>query len=169
MKKNKMMGRIIVLLVIIIIVCTIIIVHLLINNKKLEYAPLEIEPNVIKLNDDDKKLEAPEGGSAVRLTYSNKAKIDLAKKEINLNLKNPSVSTQDMILEVIIVSDNNETIIAKSGRIKPGYGLSTLPLSDKVVLKSGQYNGKLNIYYYDETTAEKSIVNTNIPITIDVK
>ena len=169
MKKDKAMVRIIFLLIIIIVVCAIAIVYLLINNNKLEYAPLEIEPNVTKLKDDDKKLEAPEGGSAVRLTYSNKAKIDLERKEISLNLKNPSVSTQDMILEVIIISDSNETIIAKSGRIKPGYGLSTLPLNDKVILKTGQYNGKLNIYYYDEETAEKSIVNTNIPITIDVE
>ena len=168
MKKDKVMLRIIVFLVVVILVCGIVIAWLLLGNKKKEYAPIEIDPNVTKLNDDGKKMITPEGGSAVRLTYSNKVKIDLNKKEVSFNLKNPSASNQDMLLEIIIISDDNETIIAKSGRIKPGYGLSVLPLTDKVILKSGQYNGKFNINYYDEETAEKSIVNTNIPITIDV-
>ncbi len=168
MKKDKLMIKIIIALIVVIVFCSIIIVYLIINNKKLEYAPLEIEPNVTKIEDDKKKINVPDGGSAVRLSYSNKAKINLEKKEIILNLKNPSVSTEDMILEVFVISDNNETIIAKSGRIKPGYGLTSLPLNDNVIFKAGQYNGKFIIYYYNDDTAEKSIVNTNIPITIDV-
>ena len=169
MKKDKLMLKIIIFLIIVIVGCGITIIWLLNNNKKTEYAPVEIEPNVKKIDDDGKKMDVPEGGSAVRLTYSNKAKISLSKKEINFNLKNPSASSQDMVLEVFIVSDDKEIIIAKSGRIKPGYGLSSLPLTDKVVLKSGEYTGQFIVYYYDEQTAEKSIVNTKIPITIDVE
>lgn len=132
-----------------------------------DYAPGVLDVNAVPMPDDGTKLKAPKGGGSVSLSYSDKVAVDLKKKQVDIYFQNPSKSTQDIVLQVIVTQGKKEIVIAQSERISAGYALYKLDLKEK--LKTGGYKGKFNIIFYDEKSGEKAIVNTNIPITIAVE
>ncbi|MBO5095964.1 MAG: hypothetical protein J6B98_03740 [Bacilli bacterium] len=134
-----------------------------------DYAPGVLDPNAVPLPDDEEKLAASEGGGAVSLSYSDKVAVDLKKKKVEFYFQNPSKSTQDIVLQVIVKQGDSEVVIAQSERISAGYALYNLDLKKDAKLKKGGYEGKFNVIFYDEETGEKAVVNTNIPITIAVE
>lgn len=134
-----------------------------------DYAPGVLDPNAVPMPDDGKKLEASEGGGAVSLSYSDKVAVDLKKKKVEFYFQNPSKSTQDIVLQVIVKQGDKEVVIAQSERISAGYAIYNLDLKKDAKLASGGYKGKFNVIFYDEETKEKAVVNTNIPITIAVE
>lgn len=132
-----------------------------------DYAPQEEEQYAEEIPDDNsKKLEQPEGGGAVSLTYSKDVSIDLSEKIASLVFANPSKSNQDMVLQIVV----QDTVIVQSGTLKPGNQVKSLALinSTEQQMSAGTYEGKFNVLYYDQTTGEKAIVNTEIPVTITV-
>ena len=133
-----------------------------------DYAPQETEKHAEKLpNDGGEKMESPEGGGAVSLTYSNQVQIDLGKKVAALLFANPGKSNQDIVVQIVI----KEEVILQSGTITPGHQvtiLDLLPGAEKKLVPGG-YDGKFVILYYNRETGEKAIVNTEIPIHITVE
>lgn len=132
-----------------------------------DYAPQQMEQHAETIpNDSDEKMEKPEGGGAVSLTYSNKVTIDLSDKAASLYFANPGKSTQDMMLQIAI----QDTVILQSGILKPGNQVKLLELLEgsEKMLQPGGYEGKFVVLYYDQTSGEKAMVNTEIPITINV-
>lgn len=132
-----------------------------------DYAPQEEEEYAEDIpGDEGGKLESPEGGGSVSLTYSTEVSIDLGKKKAALHFGNPGKSNQDMVLQIVI----QDNVVVQSGTLKPGKQVDSLDLladaEDKLV--AGTYDGRLNILYYDQETGEKAIVNTEIPVTIEV-
>ena len=114
------------------------------------------------------KLETPEGGGAVGIIYTKDGiSVDLSDKKISLLFGNPSRSNMDMIIQVVV----RNQLIAQSGRLVPGYKLQTLDLANGAEKKlvPGTYDAKYIVYYYDPESGEKAILNTEIPITIQVK
>ena len=162
MKNN---NKLIFILVILIIICVGAIAFILLNKQKPDYAPIEIDPNVVETDDGGEKLKASKGGGAVALSYDSNVVIDLKKKKLSVQFKNPSKSTQNMKLQVII--ENN--VIAQSELIPLGYSIYKLDLNNKVSLKEGTYKGKFKIQYYSEDNQEKASIDTDIPVTISVK
>lgn len=133
-----------------------------------DYAPQEMEQNAESIPDDSgEKMDTPEGGGSVSLTYSNEVTIDLSDKKASLYFANPGKSNQDMVLQVLI----QDTVIIQSGTLKPGNQVSTVDLLDGAAkqLAPGGYDGKFVVLYYSPETGEKAMVNTEIPITITVK
>ena len=66
-----------------------------------DYAPRETEKNALPIGDDgDKKLDQPEGGGAVSLTYAKDVTISLSEKSAKLLFGNPTKSNQDMVLRL---------------------------------------------------------------------
>lgn len=132
-----------------------------------DYAPQETEANAEPIEgDDNTKLEQPEGGGAVSLTYSKDVTVSLSDKTAGLLFANPGKSNQDMVVQLII----QDTVIVQSGTLKPGSQVTTLNLLDgaEQTLSEGTYEGKFNILFYDPDTGEKAIVNTEIPVTVNV-
>ena len=132
-----------------------------------DYAPQEMEQHAESIpNDSDEKLDAPEGGSSVSLTYSNKVTIDLSDKTASLYFANPGKSNQDMLLQISV----QDTVILQSGILNPGQQVKLLDLLEgsEEKLAEGGYEGKFVVHYYDQITGEKAMVNTEIPITINV-
>ena len=116
------------------------------------------------------KLEAAEGGGAVSLIYYDQVTVDLSDNKVYLRFDNPSKSVNNMTLEISI----KDTVLAKSGALQPGYRLTELPLqagvAEKLAAGYAYVDGaKYTIYYYDPTTGERAIVNTEIPITVTVQ
>lgn len=132
-----------------------------------DYAPQEEEQNAETIpNDTGEKMENPEGGGSVSLTYSREVSIDLSDETATLLFANPGKSNQDMVLQIVI----QDTVIVQSGMLKPGNQVTALDLLDGAAkkLSAGTYEGNFNVLYYNPETGEKAIVNTEIPITITV-
>lgn len=132
-----------------------------------DYAPRETEPNQTPIvGDDDSKMKAEDGGGAVSLTYSSYVTIDQSDQHAVLMFANPGKSTQDMVLQIVI----QDQIVAQSGRLTPGNKVTALNLLDGVgkKLMVGGYDAKFVVLYYNPDTREKSIVNTEIPISVSV-
>lgn len=132
-----------------------------------DYAPQQIEENAEPIGDDgDEKLSQPEGGGAVGLTYAKEVGISLSDKSATLLFANPTKSNQDMVLQLVI----DDVVILQSGRLEPGNRVTTLDLLDGAEkrLSAGGYNGKFVVLYYDRTSGEKAMVNTDIPVTVTV-
>ncbi len=132
-----------------------------------DFPPQVVDPNAKPIPDDDKgKLDHEEGGGAVILDYSNKMTIDLSDKQATLSFLNPGRSSSNMVLWLMI----QDTVIAQSGLIIPGYQIENLDLIKNAAksLVEGVYNGKFVVYYYDPETNERALVNSELPITITV-
>ena len=132
-----------------------------------DYAPQEEEQNAEPISGDTgEKLDAPEGGSSVSLTYSRDVIISLKDETASLLFANPGKSNQDIVLQIIIQGE----VIVQSGTLKPGNQVTTLELIDGMAekLSAGTYEGSFAVLYYDPETGEKAIVNTEIPVTITV-
>lgn len=132
-----------------------------------DYAPQQQEQNAETIPDDSgEKMEKPEGGGSVSLTYSNKVTIDLSDKAASLYFANPGKSNQDMVVQISI----QDTIILQSGTLAPGHQVKLLNLLEgaETMLQPGGYEGKFIVLYYDQESGEKAMVNTEIPVTITV-
>lgn len=170
-EKQESKSKIVVFLLLVILACVGIIVYLVFfkEPKYVDYAPGKEDDNIVLLPNSGDKMEKSQGGGAVSLSYSNKVDIDLKSGQVSVNFKNPSRSTQSMVLQVIIKQNERDVVIAESNRIPPSYAIYELDLKENISLSNGEYEGIFNIMYYDEETDEKAIVNTNIPIKITVK
>lgn len=132
-----------------------------------DYAPKQLEPNAEPMGDEgDEKMSQPEGGGAVSLTYSKDVSIDLSDKTCSLLFGNPTKSNQDMVVQIVI----QDEVIVESGRLEPGNQVTKLDVSDEAAAKltAGGYDGKIAVLYYQQDTGEKAIVNTEIPVTVEV-
>ena len=133
-----------------------------------DYAPKQEEQNAKPIEGDGgEKLEKPEGGGSVSLTYAREVEIDLGSKTAKLLFANPGKSNQSLVVQIVI----QDTVIVQSGTLKPGNQVDTLDLMAGMEKKlaAGTYEGSFRVLYYDLETGEKAIVDTQIPITITVK
>ena len=102
----------------------------------------EDEENGESMGDEgDKKLDQPEGGGAVSLTYTKDVVIDLSENKVSLLFGNPSRSNQGMVLQIII----QDKVIVQSGTLKPGVQVKELELTGNAKLQPGVYEGKFNV------------------------
>lgn len=132
-----------------------------------DYAPRQEEIHAKPIEGDtNEKMEAAEGGGAVSLTYGTNVSIILSNETAALMFANPGKSTKDMVVQVVI----QDNILVQSGKLTPGNQVTTLDLVEGAAKKlaPGGYEGKLVVHYYDQTTGEKAIVNTEIPVTVSV-
>ena len=169
--KNKMKLLVVVLLLVA-VACLCVAVWALFFRETVvltpDYAPQQEEVMAETIPDDSgEKMEQPQGGGSVSLTYAREVTIDLAGETASLYFANPGRSNQDIVLQIVI----QDTVVVQSGTLKPGNQISSLSLLSgaKNQLAAGVYNGKFIVLYYDPVSGEKAIVNTEIPITITVK
>lgn len=133
-----------------------------------DYAPVTTEKYAEPIpNDKGGQVAAQPGSGSVSLTYSNEVTIDLGSGSVSLLFANPGRSNQDMVLQIVI----QDTVILQSGRITPGNQVTALELTEAAagMLSPGGYEGSFLIFYYDLTSGEKSIVNTEVLISVTVR
>lgn len=160
------------ILILLIIICLCVIGYLLYEKRETltpDYAPGIIDTNAIIEQDNEKKMDVSSGGGAMSISYSNVVAIDKANKNIKLYYKNPSKSRASVVLELVILSNNKEYVIGKTGLLPPGYALYKMDLDTDLNLPVGGYNGMFKLTIYDEETGEKQIVNSKIDVSIEVK
>lgn len=132
-----------------------------------DYAPPETEEYAQSVPDDGHdKMQSEEGGGSVNITYSNQVDISLEDEKAYLMFMNPSRSNQNMVLHIVI----HDEVVVQSGIIAPGYRINELSLQDGAaeMLSEGGYDGSFEVYYYNPDSNEKAVVNTVIPIYVQV-
>lgn len=124
------------------------------------------EQNAEALNDTDEKLDEPEGGGSVSLTYSKDVKVDISERQVSLLFANPSKSNRSMVLQITV---QNEAV-AQSGTLEPGFQVTTLDLLEGVDQKiiAGEYEGQFEVFYYQQDTGDREVITTEIPVSISV-
>lgn len=118
--------------------------------------------------DDDSEEETSEGeGGSVGLIYGAEVNVDLSEKEAYLIFGNPSRSNKNVVLQIII----QDKIIVQSGTITPGNRVTKLDLLDgaEKLLEKGGYDGKFKVLFYDIETGQRSVIDTDIIIKINVQ
>ena len=161
-KDNSKSLALTIIAILILILCFIF--HSYITNKDLM---IKTDENAIKENDDDEKMDVSAGGGAVSLTYSNQVVVNMKDKKVNFYLKNPSKSRQDLTLEIYMKTNNDEILVAKSDMIPTGYSIKELDLENKL-LEEGNYKGYMKLYFYDENSSNKELVDSRINMDIKV-
>ena len=134
-----------------------------------DYAPGKLDPNAESISGDDTgKLEAPVGGGAISMQFVDKVTIDLSDKKAYLNYSNPSKSTQNIVLQIVI----KDQVVVQSERIEPGYQIKELPLlsgADKLLAEGVYTQAVFKVLSYNPVTGEKSMIDTQAEITVTVQ
>ncbi len=108
-------------------------------------------------------------GGVMEVSYSNEIQIDLNNSLINLTYKQ-GPSTNNTKVQVILVKDDKEYVLAESGEIEPGESLETLTLENSFtsLLQEGVYTGLLRITILNNDSSVANI-NNDIDVTITVQ
>ena len=172
--KNNKVRILIILLSVGIVVCVAVTVWAVFFREPAkvitpDYAPGKLDPNAERITGNDTgKLETPSGGGAISLQYVDKVTIDLSDKKAYLTYANPSKSTQNIVLQIVIKGQ----VIVQSERIEPGYQVRELPLlpgADKMLSEGVYTEAVFKILSYNPETGEKAMVDTQAEITVTVQ
>ncbi len=132
-----------------------------------DYAPIQSDTNATDIeNDSTDKLDAPEGGGAVGLTYSDTVTVDLSDGTVKMMFQNPGRSLNNMVLQVVV----QDTLLAQSDLLIPGKQLNQLSLKKDALskLQPGGYDGKFVVSIYNPETGEKNMIDAEVEITVNV-
>ena len=131
-----------------------------------DYYPQETEPNQRPIGSDGDKLESPDGGGAINVTYSTQILVDLSDAAVTLMYANPVASNQNVAIYIEI----GELIITRSDLILPGYAVELLELDKYAAqrLVAGVYNAEIVIKAYDTQSGEKAMVDARGTVVVTV-
>lgn len=168
---NKTRNGIFIALIVLIILCLAVTVWALFFRDTTpavtpDYPPQGIEPNQSVMQEDNtSKLDAPEGGGAINVTFSTSATASLSADTVALYYANPAASNQNVAITLMI----DELVVAKSELITPGHEIRELKLEDeaKSALKAGGYDAELVVRAFNDD-GEKAMVDTKGEITLTV-
>jgi hypothetical protein len=111
----------------------------------------------------------PQLAHSLSFTLNETVYVYTSTRDCILNFVNPSGNTNSLVLELSIEdADGTRTVIAKSGAILPGYRLQSMTLDEDVQLDAGSYSGYITLCPYDTSTNNKSMVETELPVTLIV-
>ena len=170
-EKLKNLKWLIIILVTGIVICTGVTIWALFfrggGDISPDYPPQGIESNQIPIDGDDSgKLDSPEGGGAINVTYGTAATVELSEKTVTFYYANPNASNQNVSILIMV----NDLVVAKSDLITPGNQVSKLELQKDAAskLQVGGYDAELVVRACDPDSGEKAMVDTKGELTLTV-
>lgn len=132
-----------------------------------DYPAPPLDQGAEDVEDNEDKLDAPEGGGAVGMIYSNEVEIDLSDKKATLLFANPNRSTHNVAIQIVV----QDVVLAESGLLTPAKRITSLDVKDGIDMPVGVYasNAKIVVRFYDPETNACSIVNSEIAITLTIR
>ena len=132
-----------------------------------DYPAPPIEEGAEDMGDNEDKLEAPAGGGAVGMIYSDEVSIDLSDGKVTLLFANPNRSTHNVSIQLVV----QDLVLAESGLLPPSKQITSLDVKAGVSIPEGVYanNAKIVVRFYDPETNACSIVNSEIAIAVTVR
>lgn len=136
-----------------------------------DYATIEKEPSAKPMENtgNEVKPEVSQGGGSVTISFTDDIRYSMSGHNLSLYYQNPYASTHNVVVQVILISGEDQYLLAQSGILEPGYEVTSLVAdSNAPKLSVGGYEGKLKLLFYDSDTGERAIVDTDIPCVITV-
>lgn len=161
-RKKSQKGSLIFIGLLIVLLSIVLVSY--IANKDVYF---KIDDNAIKEEGKEDKMEVSPGGGAVSLEYSNQVAINTEEKEISMYLKNPNKSRENISIEIYMKENNKEVLVGKSEMIPTGYSINKLTL-ENIEITKGEYKGYIKVYFYNEKTNKKEIIDSKINVEIKV-
>lgn len=129
-------------------------------------APEQVEPNQTPMQGEETDLADGNTGSGVHLKYSTEVSVSITGAKASLYFGNAGDSAVDIVLQLVV----QDQVLAQSARLTPGNEVNTLDLVEGAAarLSKGGYDGELWLFYYDQDNGERSILNTKIPVKVEV-
>lgn len=139
-----------------------------------DYATITIDDNAVPMtgspDEPQERTQVEEGGGSVTISFMDDVRYNLSTGDVSLFYQNPYASTHDVVVQVILISGQNEYLLGQSGLLQPGYEVTHINgAGTSISLSPGGYTGKLKLLFYDPETGERAIVDTDIPTTITVE
>lgn len=126
-----------------------------------------VDMTAIKLEDNSNlpDIDVTEGGGYGMVTYMEDVNISISQKTSSLVFQNPSNSKLNMVVHLVV----GDTEVGVSGLLKPGYGIDHFSTLNIEHLKSGDYEGLLQVDNYDPDTGERTIMATEMEVKVHVE
>lgn len=170
-QKQKRQNILIILLIIGMAICMAVTVWAVffrqVDTLSPDYPPQGVETGQTPIEDDDSsKIDSPDGGGAINVTFGTTATASLSGQTVSLYYANPNASNQNVSVLVMV----EDLVVAKSELITPGHQLTQLTLEKEAAqkLQVGGYNAELVVRAYDPVSGEKAMVDTKGEITLTV-
>ena len=108
-----------------------------------------------------------DGSGTVSMSFTKYVTVDISEKKAYLSFANPSESTQDMQVQLVL----DEKVLAQNDKLTPGSKISQMTLIEGVEkdLETGRYEGKLAISFLNRDSGKRSVLNATIEVTIRVQ
>lgn len=168
-KRDKRTTRIIILLILLIILCVMILLRSCVVGTPIspDYPPQGTEENQSPIeNDSTDKLDSPEGGGAINVTYGTDVTVDLSENRVTLYYANPNASNQNVSILLMI----DDLVVAKSDLITPGNQVTELTIDSyaKSRLQPGGYDAEIVVRAYAPDSGEKAMIDAHGVVTVTV-
>lgn len=124
----------------------------------------EIDPDIEPIEGDSgEQTPAPSGGGSVAMVYTKAVTISLSSDKATIFYQNPASSNHSVVLELYIVSGDEEYFIGKTGLIPAGSAIYELNVSERSAnIREGTYTGLYRVIYYEPTTGVRAMVGSDI-------
>ncbi len=119
--------------------------------------------SITKVEDDGEES----GTVDASMKYSGYVTFLSEENLITLNFINPKESKKTLSLEIIANIDGEDIVLAKTGKIAPGYKIDSVKYDLDKKIEKGNYKGSFVVHFYDGEKEE--IVNSKIGINVYVK
>lgn len=136
-------------------------IYLIFHQPVADYPQLEFDLNAERIEVDEDMTASDE---EVMIVAGQSATVYVNSGTADIYYVNP-VSNQSNAQVALQVGDK---IVAESGLLEPGYGLTELTDVQADDLEFGQTDGCLIIYTYDRETGQRSIIDNKIQLTVTV-
>lgn len=131
------------------------------NVEKLQYPQIALDEYVEK---SETSVSSNEDKDEVTITIKEKVTVNVSDDLVELYYDNPSSNVANSRISLVI----DDEIIATSGLIKPGYSLYEMHNINSENLEYGQCTGSLVIDTFNPETGERSIMNNNVEVVVQV-
>ena len=178
-KKRGLIPTLLAILIVLIIIIIILLLRSCGNGGETggesvlepEYPTISVDPGAEPIENEpsEEAAEVSQGGGSVTLSFKDSITYSLSTGKLSLYYQNPSASTHNVVVQVILVRGEDEYMLSQSGILKPGYQVTSLTADENAPqLSQGGYEGKIRLRFYDPETGERAIVDTDIPCTVTV-
>lgn len=139
-----------------------------------DYVPVMADAAIIPNEDVDTGERTNENKASYEVpkTLEVDASTMTAKSEPYV-IKNPNRGANYDFVAVLYMTDNagRDVEVYRSGRIPVGYHIQDLTLApeDGSALAAGSYHAKMVFSFYHHDTGEKGMVDSTVPITVEIK
>lgn len=132
-------------------------------NSGKDYAKIEVDQGQKRTGDNEPKGD----GNSLSFSLYRTVEISRSARVCGIDFTNPSNDPNKLVVELQVVNSSGTRVtVGSSGAVSPGYSIKSLPISNTQVLTGSETEGYIVLKAYDNTTENKAMVNTELPVVI---